>query len=97
MAVLRVPVSEPSLTGNAQAARRVELAICERVSAEAACSLAREHSHEKAACSASLPAEAARTVVTARPARGADGRSPTTPTALQAPMQRVQLVNAPIA
>src|SRR3954454_19048276 len=97
MAVLRVPVSEPSLTGNAQAARRVELAICERVSAEAACSLAREHSHEKPACSAALPAEAASTVVTGRPARGAYSRGPTSQSALRAHMQRVQVISSPTA
>ena len=56
-----------------------------------------EHSHENAACSMSLPAEAASTEVTVRPVAGAWSRSATSPSAVQAPVQRVQVSSSPTA
>ena len=58
---------------------------------------ARSQTQVKLAWRKSLPAEAASTVVTIRPAGGECSRSATSPSALQAPMQRVQLSSSPTA
>jgi hypothetical protein len=45
----------------------------------------------------SLPADAARTVLTVRPVPGAYSRRPTRASAVHAPVQRVQVSSSPIA
>ena len=72
--------------------------MCGRVAAEAVCSSARAHSHEKPRLQPSLPArEAASTVDTvAARARRVQAQA-TRPSALQAPVQRVQVSSSPTA
>jgi hypothetical protein len=55
------------------------------------------HSHWNAACSMSLPAEAASTVATVFPVAGACSRRAVSPSAVQAPVQRVQVSSSPTA
>ena len=68
-----------------------------RCGAASSCVLAPAHSHWKPACSMSLPAEAASTVATVRPVAGACSRSATSPSAVHAPVQRVQVSSSPTA
>ena len=56
---------------------------------------ARAQIHEKPACSKSLPAEVASTVVTVRAVAGACRRRPTSASAVQAPVQRVHVSSSP--
>ena len=94
---VRIPGRSRQLTGFRRlgAGRRATGALAARPWRR--CSFARAHSQEKPVWRKSLPAEAASTAVTVRPARGACRRSATSPSALQAPMQRVQFSSSPTA
>ena len=75
------------------------LSGCNRCGVSASCPrvFAPAHSQLKPACSMSLPAEAASTVVTVRPASGACRRRATSASAPQAPVQRVHVSSSPTA